>query len=82
MIESILLTATSVLTFVGTRSLTNASGFFFERATTAALLRKLGAKSEGAVTLEGFIKKQTGQTPNRNREFGEKPEEKKPDEKK
>jgi ankyrin repeat protein len=35
----------------------NLSGFFFERVSTAALLRKLGAKSEGAVTLEGFLKK-------------------------
>lgn len=31
MIESLLLTATRVLTFAGQRSLTNASGFFFER---------------------------------------------------
>lgn len=38
----------------------NLSGFFFERVSTAALLRKLGARSEGAVTLEGFIKKQVG----------------------
>lgn len=31
------------------------SGFFFERPTTAALLRKAGAVSEGAVTLESFL---------------------------
>jgi uncharacterized protein len=34
------------------------SGFFFERRSTAALLRKLGATSQGAVTLDSFIKKQ------------------------
>lgn len=32
------------------------SGFFFDRPSTAALLRKVGAVSEGAVTLESFIK--------------------------
>jgi len=32
------------------------SGFFFDRPSTAALLRKMGAVSEGAVTLESFIK--------------------------
>lgn len=53
----------------------NLSGFFFERRTTAELLRKLGAKSEGAVTLEGFIKKQVGNQSATERDFaaGEKP---------
>ena len=31
-----------------------AGGFFFQRPSTAALLRRLGAVSEGAVTLESF----------------------------
>jgi ankyrin repeat protein len=31
------------------------SGFFFDRPSTAAVLRKLGAVSEGAVTLQSFI---------------------------
>ncbi len=35
----------------------NLSGFFFERPSTAALLRTLGATSAGAVTLEGVIQK-------------------------
>jgi len=47
----------------------NLSGFFFERRSTAALLRKLGATSEGAVTLEGFIKKQVGNQGPTKREF-------------
>src|SRR5439155_4907953 len=47
----------------------NLSGFFFERRTTAALLRKLGAKSEGAVTLETFIEKKTGNNNQNTREF-------------
>jgi len=47
----------------------NLSGFFFERVSTAALLRKLGAKSEGAVTLEGFIKKQVGSQSATQRDF-------------
>lgn len=47
----------------------NLSGFFFERRSTAALLRTLGAKSEGAVTLEGFIKKQVGNQSATKREF-------------
>jgi ankyrin repeat protein len=32
------------------------SGFFFERRNVAVLLRKLGAVSEGAVSLESFVK--------------------------
>ncbi len=57
----------------------NLSGFFFERVSTAALLRKLGAVSEGAVTLDGFIKKQVGNQNATERDFkaGEKPAEKK-----
>ncbi|MGE0392980.1 MAG: ankyrin repeat domain-containing protein [Vicinamibacterales bacterium] len=52
----------------------NLSGFFFERVSTAALLRELGAKSEGAVTLEGFIKKQVGNRGATRRDFdAEKP---------
>jgi ankyrin repeat protein len=47
----------------------NLSGFFFERQSTTALLRKLGARSEGAVTLEGFIKKQVGNQDSTNRDF-------------
>jgi hypothetical protein len=31
------------------------SGFFFDRPGTAAVLRKFGAVSEGAVTLQSFI---------------------------
>jgi len=47
----------------------NLSGFFFERRSTAELLRQLGAKSEGAVTLEGFIKKQVGNQNATQRDF-------------
>lgn len=47
----------------------NLSGFFFERRSTAALLRKLGAKSEGAVTLQTFIEKKTGNNNPNTREF-------------
>lgn len=57
----------------------NLSGFFFERRSTAALLRQLGAKSEGAVTLEGFIKKEVGNQNATQRDFtaGDNPVEKK-----
>lgn len=47
----------------------NLSGFFFERRSTAALLRTLGAKSEGAVTLKTFIEKKTGTNNPNTREF-------------
>ena len=47
----------------------NLSGFFFERRSTAALLRTLGAESVGAVTLEGFIKKQVGNQKAAERNF-------------
>jgi ankyrin repeat protein len=55
----------------------NLSGFFFERRSTAALLRTLGAESVGAVTLEGFIKKQVGNQAATERDFdsGAKPDE-------
>jgi ankyrin repeat protein len=36
----------------------NLSGFYADRPSTAALLRKMGAKSEGAVTLASFVEKQ------------------------
>lgn len=57
----------------------NLSGFFFERRSTTALLRKLGATSAGAVTLEGFIQKQVGNQNATERNFnaGDKPAEKK-----
>jgi ankyrin repeat protein len=55
----------------------NLSGFFFERRSTAALLRTLGAKSEGAVTLQTFIEKKTGNNNPNTREFDQTAVEKK-----
>ena len=43
------------------------SGFFFDRPSTAAVLRELGAVSEGAVTLQAFEEGKVG----RNRETSE-----------